>query len=80
MKFFLLQFVQFFLVVANTRAYTQGNYTWTALTDLLFSVIQFTILKKVAASKKESDVLWYALGGVAGSLTSIYVTKLIYGQ
>ena len=78
-KLFVLNFVSFFIIVANTRAYTQGNYIYTAVTDLIFCALNFTIVKSVAESKTIADRVGYALGGTIGALVAIYVTKILYG-
>lgn len=78
-QLFLLQFVSFFIIVANTRAYTQGRYLWTAVTDMAFGLINFTIVQKVATARTWPQRLGYASGGMVGALVGIYLTKLIYG-
>jgi len=81
--FFTTQFLSYFLFVANTRAFTQGSYTWTWVTDTLLAGQAF-ILAKLMIDKKEGRGLWagigYVLGGPVGSLLSIYVTKRLYGH
>lgn len=79
LKLFLLNFTSFFIIVANTRAYTQGFYMWTAVTDLMFCAMAFTITKKVSESKTKWDHLGYVLGGTIGAQASIYITKILYG-
>jgi TPP-dependent 2-oxoacid decarboxylase len=78
-KLFLLNFFQFFIVVANTRAYTQGQYLYTAITDLVYCIMAFTVTKAIAESKTNWDRVGYALGGMLGAQLSIYITKMLYG-
>lgn len=82
---FLLMFVteaiSFFIVVANTRAFTEGRYFWTAVTDTLFSAQSFVMFKIMADDKNARS--WAAglgctLGGTTGSLVSIWVTSHLY--
>ena len=80
MKLFLLMFLEFFLLVANTRAYTQGNYLWTAITDGILLITGFVVTRKIVESKSLWDRVWYVAGGILGSITGIAVTKAIYGQ
>lgn len=81
--FFVAQFLSYFLVVANTRAYTQGRYVWTAFTDILFAAQAFLVLRKMIRDQ-EATGFWagsgYVLGGTCGSLLSIFVTTKLYGH
>lgn len=81
--FFCIQCLSYFLIVANTRAYTQGNYFWTAITDTFFAAQSFVSIK-VLVSQEDNKGLWaglgYTIGGTIGSLFSIWVTKHILGQ
>lgn len=78
--FFGMEFFAYFLIVANTRAFTLGLYGWTALTDCIFSFSNFYFISKVA--KTESRAAWagYTLGGTLGSLASIWLTVHVYGR
>lgn len=84
-QFFLFagtQCLSYFLFVANGRAYTQGNYTWTAITDALYAAQSFFLIRRLV--KEEANNAWafagYVIGGTLGSLLSIAVTKHIYGR
>lgn len=73
----------FFVIVANTRAYTQGNYFWTAATDTLFSAQCFLMSKLMiddVRARSWSTGLGFTIGGTIGSLLGIYATKKLYGQ
>lgn len=79
---FVTELISFFIIVANTRAFTQGNYVWTAITDTIFSAQGF-VMFKLMADNKEARTWWAGLGctlgGTCGSLLSIWVTKRLYG-
>lgn len=84
-QFFLFastQMLSYFLFVANGRAYMQGNYTWTAVTDALYAAQSFFLIRRMV--KEEANNAWsfagYVVGGVCGSLLSIFVTKVVYGH
>src|ERR1700728_4026507 len=81
--FFTLQFIAYFMFVANTRAFTQANYGWTWITDTWLAAQSFAI-SKLMIDQKEGRGLWagigYTLGGPIGSLLSIYLTKRLYGH
>jgi hypothetical protein len=80
---FVTECICFFVIVANTRAYTQGNYFWTAVTDTIFSAQGF-VMGKLMMDDKEARS-WASgagctIGGTCGSLLSIWVTKHLFGQ
>jgi hypothetical protein len=81
--FFATQCLSYFLFVANARAYTQGLYLWTGATDGLFAMQSFIMLQLIAKDAQASG-FWagagYTLGGVFGSLLSIFVTQHLYGH
>lgn len=74
------QFLSYFLIVANTRAYTQGRYVWTAVTDTAIALIGFYTMKWISEGEDNrlATAMFYAMGGMLGSLVSIWVTKLVY--
>jgi hypothetical protein len=81
--FGLMEGFAFFIIVANTRAFTQGNYFWTAVTDTLFTAQTFFVSKLMIDNKEARS--WAAglgmtVGGTCGSLASIAVTKLLFGH
>lgn len=77
---FFVQCLSYFLITMNQRAIAIGLYFWTGITDLAFASINFVIIKRVA--KSESNWAWagYTVGGVVGSLSAIFLTKLLYGE
>lgn len=75
---FITELIAFFIIVANTRAYTHGNYFWTCITDTLFSIQTFAMSKLMVEDKNARS--WFAglgctLGGTCGSLLAILVTS-----
>ena len=80
---FLVEALSFFVVVANTRAYTHGLYMWTFVTDVFFSAQGFAVAK-VMTEDARTRTWWagfgFTLGGATGSLLSIFVTKKLYGE
>lgn len=79
---FMVELVAFFIVVANTRAYTKGLYTWTAITDMLLSLQSFIMAKLMIDDVNGRS--WWAgagltLGGACGSLLAIFVTSHYLG-
>lgn len=81
---FGVEFLSFALIVANGRAYNQGNYTWTFITDFIINVNSFIVGAKFAREAVNDKVDWQAVlgggfGGACGSLFAIWFTKIIYG-
>lgn len=80
--FFAAELLAYFVIVANTRAFTHGLYFWTAVTDAFFSAQQFAMAKLMIDSAEARS--WSAgagcvLGGTSGSLIAIWATKMLYG-
>lgn len=75
---FVAELLSFFIIVANARAYTHGNYGWTAITDCLFSLQSFAMMK-LMVDDKNARTWWmglgYTIGGTIGSLLAILATS-----
>jgi hypothetical protein len=72
------EFISFFIIVANTRVYTHGNYAWTIITDTLFSMQSFMMAKLMMDDKNGRSWyigLGYTIGGTLGSCAAIFVTS-----
>ena len=79
--FFFAQLVSYFLIVANTRAFTHDNYLGTIVTDGIISAQSFFLGKMSIENTNARS--WAAfvgncLGGVAGSVLAIFITKRFY--
>lgn len=77
------EFLAFFLIVVNTRAYTQGLYLWTFFTDAFFISQSFWVAKWMVEAKEARGLgayFGFLIGGTCGSLTAIFVTKFLYGR
>lgn len=86
MKVFLIaaitEFLSFFLVVVNTRAYTHGLYLWTLATDSFFITQSFFVSRwmiEVKEARGFNAFLGFLFGGTLGSLAAIWLTKYLYG-
>jgi hypothetical protein len=80
---FAAEFILYGLIVANGRAYNQGHYAATLVTDMAISAFNFTIGVRFienADNRNRWAMLGCVLGGGAGSLCSIFLTKMVYGQ
>ena len=81
--FFVAEMVCFFVIVANMRAVALANYLGAASTDLLFG-LQAWVMMKLTVEHEEARTLaggmGTTLGGVCGTLLSIWFTKHIFGR
>jgi hypothetical protein len=81
--FFVSQYILYGLIVANTRAFTQALYCSTAITDGLIALQGFFTVRLIAKDENSDGIaplLGTVVGGVAGSLSSIFLTKMLYGR
>lgn len=79
---FAAEFFSYFIIVCNTRAFTQGSYKWTLITDGLFITQSFYVMKwmtEVKEARGTAAYIGFLLGGTLGSLSAIFVTKNLYG-
>jgi len=78
---FIIQSVNYSLLVINYRAVAQANYFWSAITDFTIASFSFFVIKKIAKSD-DSFHLWlgYSLGGLAGSIIGIWISLMIHGH
>jgi len=79
---FAAEFVLYGLIVANGRAYNQGHYAWTLVTDMMISAFNFGFAVRFIEDKDNRNrwaMMGCVLGGGAGSCVSILITKWLYG-
>lgn len=76
---FFIQIINYGLLCVNFRAVAQTQYNLSAVTDFTLATMSFFIIRKIS---KNDDTfhqwLGYALGGVAGSYSGIYISTLIH--
>lgn len=80
---FAAEFFIYAMIVANGRAYNQGNYLATITTDMIISGFNFWFAVKFIENKDNRSPWAMAgcvLGGGTGSISAIFITKLVYGQ
>lgn len=80
-KFFLMQFLSYGLICWSIRSVARG-WMWNIVaSDLLIAALSFEIISAVAEAKKDRTVrLAYMAGGAAGSVTSVLLTKKLWGS
>ena len=72
---FFGQGLNFLIAVINIRAASRGMIKWTVITDVIFSMVSFTLIQHIATAGNLWELLAYAVGGGAGSALAIYVTS-----
>lgn len=75
---FVTEMFCFFIICCNTISYTHGSYFWTAVTDTIYSLQAFLMMKIMTEDDKARSFwsgLGCTLGGTCGSLLAILVTK-----
>jgi hypothetical protein len=79
---FASQLLSFFIIASNFRFLAKGLYIATAVTDGLIVLLSSVMAKLMIENVKTRDglaILGYTIGGMCGSLLSIYVTKHFFG-
>ena len=80
---FAIQFIQYCICSISYRAMAQARYGATFVTDVVFGLNSFFIVKKIAQEEKETQTaaaFGYTLGGALGSLLAIWLTKRMFGS
>ena len=73
--FFVMQAVAYLVLVTNLRAIGALQYTQAVSTEMLYLIIQWTMLKKVVGSTSRWEQAGYILGGAVGTLASMWLTR-----
>jgi hypothetical protein len=77
--FFAVQFLAYGLFCWNARAIAFAWIGNIAMSDAAIGAINFLVIKKVAEAKSRSAMAGYVIGGVAGSIVSVLLTKHLLG-
>lgn len=78
---FASEAVSFFFIAANFRAVALGLYFWTGFTDMLLVFQGMVVTRLMFDDERTRDwasISAFTLGGAAGSMLSIYVTKHLW--
>lgn len=74
-SFAVVQFIAFLVLVTNLRAVSTLQYWQAAVTEMLYLGIQWTVLKRIASSESRWAQAGYMVGGAAGTLASMWLTR-----
>lgn len=72
---FSVQVIAYVFLVLNIRALNRGKYLMTGATEVIYALMNFWIIHRVAEAKTIQEALAYATGATVGSLTAMYITK-----
>ena len=62
-------------MAVNTCAIARARYLPTAISSVAFMVANFFLIRHVAQAQTTSEFLAYLVGGLAGDLTGIYLSR-----
>lgn len=78
--FFAVQCLSYGMLCWNYRAIAQARFVGIFVSDLFCAFIGFSLIKYVAGTKSHVARAGYVLGGAIGSVISVYITKVVFGQ
>ena len=80
-RFFALQYVVCATATWNFRAIARANIAHTIASDVAYSVVNFLVVKRIADSNRSRGAMaGYMLGNILGSVTTIVLTRLVWGS
>jgi len=79
---FATQFFSCFLIVANTRAFTEGSYRWIFITAFFITQSFFAgkWMIETKSARGTPAYFGFLLGGTLGSLAAIFTMKHLCGS
>lgn len=81
-KLAAMQFLSWSICTLSWRAVAQANIPAAVLTDTTLGTLSFFVLRKIAKADDTTLIPWigYTLGGVAGTVTGIYLSLWWFGK
>ena len=73
--FFVVQAVAYLVLVTNLRAISGLQYEFAMGTEMLYLFMQWHILRRVVGATRKREQAGYILGGAAGTLLSMWLTR-----
>lgn len=70
----LLIWIQWLLLVVNTKAIAETSYTWTVVSDVAIAFFGFTLIQRVAAAQSLAERAGYIVGAALGSVSGLYLS------
>ena len=72
---FFGQIVGFIILVVNIRALNRGKLLMTGITEFMYMLINFAMIRQVSEAQNWLEALVYAGGATVGSLLAVYYTR-----
>lgn len=73
----ILIFVSYTIVAANTVAIAHKQYGRTAVSSILFMLVNFYVTKHIVEANSTYELILYVIGGTAGDMAGIWVSKFL---
>src|SRR5881392_236250 len=70
-----MQFVNYLVIAVNMRAVAHMQYGWIAASDAAICLLNFTIIKRVAAAESRRERVLYIVGGTLGALAGVWLSR-----
>jgi hypothetical protein len=79
---FVVQLISYCLFCLSMIVVTRGSYLGTIVTDTLYGVNSYFIIRRVSKAGEDSAMgaTGYTLGGTVGSLLAIWITNRVHGR
>ncbi len=80
LQLFVLNFINFFVLIYNFRAVAQARYVESVISDAIIAVLTFTIMRRVSNAHTLEERIGYVGGAAAASAAGIYVTRWLFAS
>lgn len=67
--------VVYAVLAVNTISIARRRYLATFLSSSLFMMVNYSLVKHIAAAQTRADFVCYCVGGVLGDFLGIYISK-----
>lgn len=61
------------MIALSWRAIAIRNFVLITIIELIFPIINFMIIKRIAESKSKLDLICYTFGGTCGTLLAVWI-------
>lgn len=72
---FLLPVVAYVVLGVNLRALTRGKFLLAGSSEMVYALMNFVIIHRVAEARSWSEAVCYACGATVGSLGAMWLTR-----
>lgn len=75
-RFAVLQSTAYLILVANIRAIAHLDYGVAAMTESLYLLVQWTVLRRILSTESHAARAGYIVGGTCGTLLAMWLTRM----